>query len=330
MERDREQLGKDKNYASDFSPFGTVEYAVEYNQTWEVNDMKMEKIVEVGVATKNLESTSKKYVDILGATPSEMLPVDQYGNLCQMCRIADVDLRLMEPTVDNDTARLIEKRRGDCLSYIGFRVPDIRRAIAWLKRNNAKMIDETPKVEDGVRFAFVHPDSFRNMLFKLIEGQHKHRYLPKPSSHAAIPAPARVKRLYHIGVNVTDLDAATQLYTEVLGTRPSAVQTVEMYDMKCTMNRIGDIEFELLAATREDGVIGKSIARLGEGMVHLAFLVPDIESTIAWLMKSQIRMIDETPKEPGIEPFREAFTHPAGFNGVMYEFIQGEHTLFEQ
>ena len=292
--------------------------------------MKMEKIVEVGVAVRNLESTSKKYVDILGATPSEIIPVDQYGNLCQMCRMVDVDLRLMEPTVDNDTAKLIEKRRGDWLSYIGFRVPDIDGAIAWLKQNNVKMIDETPRAEDGVRFAFVHPDSFRGMLFKLIEGEHKHRYLPEPPAHKAIPAPARVKRLYHIGVNVTDLDAATQLYTEVLGTRPSAVQTVEMYDMKCTMNRIGDVEFELLGATREDGVIGKSIARVGEGIVHLAFLVPDIEATIAWLMKSEIRMIDETPKEPGIEPFLEAFTHPAGFNGIMYEFIQGEHHLFEQ
>ena len=303
--------------------------------------MKMEKIVEVGVAVKNLESTSRKYVEILGATPLEIIPVDQYGNRCQMCRIADVDLRLMEPTVDNDTSKLIEKRRGDCLSYIGFKVPDIDGAIAWIKQNSIEMIDETPRTADGVRFAFIHPDSFRGMMFKLIQGEHKQSYLPQPAVHEAIPAPARVKRLYHIGVNVTDLDAATKLCTEVLGTRPSAVQLVEMYDMKITMNRIGDIEFELLCPTREDGVIGKSITKIGEGIAHLAFLVPNIEATIAWLMQSGIRMIDETPKEPSfkaletpgeppVTPFREVFTHPTGFNGVMYEFIEGEHALFEE
>ena len=71
--------------------------------------MKMERIVEVGVAVKNLESTSKKHVEVLGATLSEIIAIDQYGNRCQRCHIADVDLMLMEPTRDNETAKLIKK-----------------------------------------------------------------------------------------------------------------------------------------------------------------------------------------------------------------------------
>ena len=36
----------------------------------------------------------------------------------------------MEPTIDNETANLIEKRHGrDWLSYVGFKVPDINQAI---------------------------------------------------------------------------------------------------------------------------------------------------------------------------------------------------------
>ena len=281
--------------------------------------MKMERIVEVGIAVKDLEATSKKYVEVLGATPSEIIAVDQYGDRCQMCRIADVDLRLMEPTIDNETAKLIEKRQGrDWLSYIGLKVPNINEAIAWMGKNNIKMIDETPREEDGVRFAFVHPDSFRGVTFKLIEGEHKQRYLPQPPAHKAIPTPARVKRLYHIGVNVTNIEAPTRLYTEVLGTSPTPIRINKVYDMSVTMNYVGDIPFELICPLSEDGTIGRSVAKIGEGLAHLAVLVPDLQAAVDWMTQSGIRVIDPPRKPP-----RAVFTHPVGFNGVMFEFIPG-------
>jgi len=289
--------------------------------------MRIERIVEIGVAVKNLQSTSKKYVEILGAIPSEILPADQYGNRCQICRIADVDLRLMEPTRDNETSKLIKKRHSDWLSYIGLRVRNIDGAITSMKKNNIRMIDEAPRAENGVRFAFIHPDSFRGVLLKLVEGSHGQRYLPQLLVHKAIPTAAKIERLYHIGVNVTNLEIATQLYTTVLGTKPSRVRIVNLYDMRITMNRLHDIDFELLCPLHEDGIIGRSIAKIGEGLAHLAFLVPDVEAAIAWMMQNGIRMIDKTPKQP-LKPLRIAFTYPAAFNGVMFELIEGQHGLF--
>ena len=293
--------------------------------------MKMERISEVGVAVKNLEDTSRKYVEILGAIPSEMMPIDQYGNRCQMCRIGDVDLRLMEATRDNEVARLVEKRHGDWIYYVGFQVPNIDEAIAWMKQKNIRMIDEAPRSENGQRFAFVHPDSFKGVTFKLIEGEHSLKYLPESPAQKAIPAAARITRLYHVGVNVIDLEAANRRYAEVLGARLSTTVTVDMYEQRVTMGRIGDKDFELLSPTSPDGLLGRQVAKIGEGLSQLAFSVPDIRATIAWMMQNGLQMINETPVKPSeAMNWQGAFVHPKGFNGVMFEWLEGLHGLFEE
>lgn len=293
--------------------------------------MKMERIAEVGIAVQNLEDTSKKYVEVLGAVPSEIVPLDQYGNRYRMCRIGDVDLKLMQATRDNDMARLVEERRGDWFYYVGFQVSSVREAIAWMKRNGIQMIDEAPRMENGQRFAFTYPSSFRGVTFKLIEGKHSLKYLPEPAAQKAIPAGARITQLYHVGVNVLDLEAATGLYTRVLGTRPSREVVIRMYDMRITMNRIGDKDFELLCPLSLEGTVGKSIAKIGEGIAQLAFSVPDLKAAIAWMKQSGIRMVDEVPRlTDAIQDWWLAFTHPKGFNGTMFELIEGKHSLYEE
>ena len=289
--------------------------------------MKIESITEVGIAVKNLEDTSRKYVEIMGAILSEIIPLDQYGNRCQICRLGGVDLRLMEATTDNEVARLVERRRGDCLHYVSLKVDNIGEAIAWMKQNNVEMIDEAPRSENGQRFAFVHPDPFYGVMLKLIEGELNLKYLPDSPAQKAIPAQARVNRFYHVGVNVSDIDAASSFYTQVLDTTVSRQGEVDLYDMALVFHRLGNGDFEIMASLTEEGVLAKSLAKVGGGLHHIAFLVNDIEAILAWLKKNEVRLVDETPNK--VDVYWEAFVHPAGFNGVMLQFYSAEHTWFE-
>ena len=280
--------------------------------------MEIERIQEMGIAVKDIEVATKLYTTILGAIPSELMPVDAYGNLWRMCRIGHVDLRLMEANEQNEIARLVSKR-GDCLYHVGLKVSNIKEAISWMKQNHIEMIDEIPRSEDDVKFAFASPDSFRGVRFKLIEGEPALKFrtdLPD----ANIPKSAMVDRICHIGINTLDLEASISHYKQVLGTFPFPIYNLDRYGMKSNFNRLGDIDFEFLSPATEDGVVARSITKIGEGQNHICFEVSNICATLAWMMHNNLRLIDEQPLYTGQNWF--AFVHPKAFNGVMFELIQ--------
>lgn len=289
--------------------------------------MKVERIAEVGIAVKDLEATSGKYVEIMAARPSEVVPLDRYGNRYQICHLGGVDLKLIQATRDNEVARLVEKRRGDCLYYAGLKVADLDAAIAWMKQNRIPLVDERPHCESGQRFVFVQPDPFYGVMLKLMEGEPNLKYLPESLIQKAVPAEAKVKRFYHLGVNVTDLAAASGFYQRMLGGTVSRRGEVGLYGMALVFHRLGNGDFEVMASLTEDGVLAKSLARVGPGLHHIAFLVNDIDAILAWLKRNQVRLVDETPNK--VDTYREAFVHPAGFNGVMLQFYSAEHRWFE-
>ena len=117
----------------------------------------------------------------------------------------------------------------------------------------------------------------------------------------------------------------------VLGAKLSTTVTVDMYQQRLAMVRIGNKDLEMLSPTTPDGLLGRQIAKIGEGLSQLAFLVPDVRAAIAWTMQNGIHMINEAPVRPTEDMgWQIAFVHPKGFNGVMLEWIEGLHSLFKE
>jgi methylmalonyl-CoA/ethylmalonyl-CoA epimerase len=63
----------------------------------------------------------------------------------------------------------------------------------------------------------------------------------------------------------------------------------------------------------------------------VAYTVEDIESRIAELKQSGVRMIDESPR-PGAHHTRIAFVHPKSSCGILTELCEplAEHGLIER
>ena len=80
----------------------------------------------------------------------------------------------------------------------------------------------------------------------------------------------------------------------------------------------GETKIELLETTTPDGVIGKWIAKKGEGLHHIAFEVEDIESEMARLKEEGFTLLSETPKI-GADNKLICFLHPKTTNGVLIE-----------
>ena len=128
-------------------------------------------------------------------------------------------------------------------------------------------------------------------------------------------------RIDHIGVAVTDLDAAIALYEQTYAMELVHRETVTEQGVEAVLFDVGENHVELLAPLAEDTPVGRFLARSGPGLHHVAYQVPDIEATLAALKADGARLIDETPRT-GIRGSRVAFVHPKSSGGVLTEIVQ--------
>ncbi|CAA9484067.1 MAG: Methylmalonyl-CoA epimerase @ Ethylmalonyl-CoA epimerase, partial [uncultured Solirubrobacteraceae bacterium] len=113
-------------------------------------------------------------------------------------------------------------------------------------------------------------------------------------------------RIDHVGVAVTDLDEALDLYTNAYGLALVHRETVTEQGVEAALLDVGENHVELLAPLGEDTPVGKFLAKRGPGLHHVAYQTTDIESTLRMLQQSGLRLIDETPRT-GIRRSRVAF-----------------------
>jgi methylmalonyl-CoA/ethylmalonyl-CoA epimerase len=130
-----------------------------------------------------------------------------------------------------------------------------------------------------------------------------------------------LSRIDHIGVAVEDLDAALELYADVLKMPVVHRETVTEQGVEAILLDVGENHVELLAPLGPDTPVGRFLAKKGPGLHHVAYQVADIEATLTALKDAGTRLIDETPRV-GIRNSRVAFVHPASTGGVLTEIVQ--------
>ena len=128
-------------------------------------------------------------------------------------------------------------------------------------------------------------------------------------------------RIDHIGVAVTDLDAAIELYERRFGMALVHRETVTEQGVEAVLLDVGENHVELLAPLGDDTPVGKFLAKKGPGLHHVAYQVGDIDATLDTLRQSGLRLIDEAPRT-GIRSSRVAFLHPGATGGVLTEIVQ--------
>jgi methylmalonyl-CoA/ethylmalonyl-CoA epimerase len=128
-------------------------------------------------------------------------------------------------------------------------------------------------------------------------------------------------RIDHVGVAVSDLEAAVALHEQTYGMPVVHRETVREQGVEAVLLDVGDGHVELLAPLAEDTPVGRFLAKRGPGLHHVAYAVDDIEATLAALREQGVRLIDEAPRT-GIRDSRVAFLHPAASGGVLTEIVQ--------
>lgn len=130
-----------------------------------------------------------------------------------------------------------------------------------------------------------------------------------------------LKKIYHLGYAVEDLESAMSFYRRHFGAEPEEPEEVEEQGIVASMFQVGESMIELVQPTRLDSPVGRFLEGRGEGFHHVAFQVEDIETVLAELKTGGVELIDERPRI-GAGGARMAFIHPKGAHGVLTELVE--------
>jgi methylmalonyl-CoA/ethylmalonyl-CoA epimerase len=125
-------------------------------------------------------------------------------------------------------------------------------------------------------------------------------------------------KLEHLGIAVKSLATSIPHWEKLLGTPCYKTETVEREGVTTAFFQTGESKVELLESTREESPIQKFIAKRGEGIHHVAFLVNDLEEEILRLKEAGFEFLTEDPKA-GADGKRIVFLHPKSTGGVLVE-----------
>lgn len=123
----------------------------------------------------------------------------------------------------------------------------------------------------------------------------------------------------HIGIAVANLTEAIAYYEKVMGLKCYAIEEVADQKVKTAFFQVGQTKIELLESTDPDGPIGKFIENKGQGIHHIAFAVPNVNTALKNAEQNGVRLIDKQSR-PGAEGLQIGFLHPKSTFGVLTEF----------
>jgi methylmalonyl-CoA/ethylmalonyl-CoA epimerase len=135
----------------------------------------------------------------------------------------------------------------------------------------------------------------------------------------------------HVGIAVSDLDAATAFYRDTFGMETVHQETNEDQGVREAMVRVGPAGdtsgamIQLLAPLDESSTIAAFLDRKGPGIQQLAYRVTDVEAVARVLRDRGLRLLYDEARR-GTNGSRVNFVHPKDAGGVLIELVEPAST----
>ena len=130
----------------------------------------------------------------------------------------------------------------------------------------------------------------------------------------------------HVGVAVTDLDAAIAFYRDTFGMELAHEEVNEEQGVREAMMAVGSSgsHIQLLAPLSPESTIATFLDRSGPGVQQVAYRVEDVEAVSAVLRERGLRLLYDAPRR-GTSNSRVNFIHPKDAGGILVELVQPAH-----
>jgi methylmalonyl-CoA/ethylmalonyl-CoA epimerase len=128
------------------------------------------KINHIGIAVKNIEAAAPLYRDVLGMTMEGVEEVAEQKVRVAFFAVGESRIELLEPTSDDSPVAKFLEKNGEGIHHIAYEVDDLASALAGLKAQGVRLIDEAPRCgAHGTRIAFLHPKATGGVLTELCQ-----------------------------------------------------------------------------------------------------------------------------------------------------------------
>jgi methylmalonyl-CoA/ethylmalonyl-CoA epimerase len=133
-------------------------------------DMLLTEIDHVAIAVNDLEGAIAYYRDTFGCEVAHREVVESDGVEEALLKVADSYVQLLTPSRDDSTVAKYLAAKGEGLHHVGYRVADCAQALASVKAQGHRVIDETPRPGSrGTTVAFIHPKTAFGTLIELVQ-----------------------------------------------------------------------------------------------------------------------------------------------------------------
>jgi methylmalonyl-CoA epimerase len=128
------------------------------------------EIDHVAIAVNDLDAAIAWYATVFGAEVVHREVVTSDGVDEALVKVAESYIQLLTPTRDDSPVAKFLAKNGEGLHHIAYRVDDCAEALALVKANGARVIDDAPRPGSrGTMVAFVHPKSSFGTLIELVQ-----------------------------------------------------------------------------------------------------------------------------------------------------------------
>ncbi len=128
------------------------------------------KINHIGIATKGIDEALKFWTDALGLENVHTEIVEDQKVKVAMLPIGESRIELLEPTSEDSPISKFLEKRGGGIHHIAVEVDNIAAALAKLKSQGMRLIDEEPRIgAEGCLVAFIHPAAAGGVLLELVQ-----------------------------------------------------------------------------------------------------------------------------------------------------------------
>ena len=127
-------------------------------------------IDHIGLAVNDIESAVAFYQQQLGVLAWEIIELPERHMRVAVAHIGTSMVELIAPTSPEAAFAKYLAERGPGMHHIAYRVDDIHAALAQLKAQGLRLIDEVPRhgLHDTL-VAFIHPKASLGTLIELVQ-----------------------------------------------------------------------------------------------------------------------------------------------------------------
>ena len=132
--------------------------------------MLFTEIDHVAIAVNDLEAAIDYYRSTYGCEVEHREVVEKDGVEEALLKVADSYIQLLTPSRDDSTVARYLATKGEGIHHVGYRVADCAQALAAVKAQGHRVIDDAPRPGSrGTTVAFIHPKTAFGTLIELVE-----------------------------------------------------------------------------------------------------------------------------------------------------------------